>query len=98
MKSPTEHVPPLVLASALVSNVRLDAQVDKGQVFDVVVFGIDASDNAEPFAGIHIVAEPAKLVSQGREWEVGRGQIASIQLKACRKVLDSCTTERVRRA
>lgn len=55
--TPTKHVPSVVLATSLVSDVSLNPQPDQGQVFDNVFVRVDSTNDAEPFAIMNIMTK-----------------------------------------
>lgn len=80
----TEHVAALVLPASLISDIGLNAKVNKRQVLDGIFAGINAPDDTEPLAIIHAIAELAEFNAQSGKRKIGRAQVISVQSKACR--------------
>lgn len=66
----TEHVSTLVLATTLLRDVALDAQVNQRKVLDAKIGGVDAPNHAEPPAVVNIAAQLLELWPQGGERKV----------------------------
>lgn len=65
----TEHITALVLAASLLSNVGLDAEVDKSEVLDRIGGCVDSSNKSEAYAVIDVVAHFLELEPQSGERE-----------------------------
>jgi hypothetical protein len=78
-----EHVAPLVLAATLIGNVRLDSQINESQILDRIAGGINASDDTEAFAMVHITTQLLELGTECWKDEVVGIQDISIQLLVC---------------
>lgn len=73
----TEHVSTLVLATSLLCNVALDAQINQREVLDVEIGGVDAPNHAKALAVVNVAAHLLELWPQGGEREVpGLNQIS----------------------
>jgi len=78
----TEHVPLLVLTATLIGNISLNSKVNKSQVLNSIHAGINAPDDAESPALMHVTAELVEAGTKSRKWKIGRAQVTSIQFQA----------------
>ena len=81
-KEHTEHVSVLVLASLLAGNVALDAEPDHRGVLNGVLGNVEATNDAEATTVVNIIGHDLKLGAKGGEREVGRADIAAVELKS----------------
>lgn len=82
----------------LAADVRVDAQVDQGQILDRVGLGLDASDEAEALALIKVQTELVKLQAQLGQRECVTRDTGAIELKSwvCESVLYSHVKQDIR--
>lgn len=78
----TEHVTLAVLATTLVRNVGLDAEIDQGQVLHVIRGRVDASDNTEALAMMDLLAELVEFPTKSGQGEVVPVDGLAIELKS----------------
>jgi hypothetical protein len=67
------------LLATLISNIRLDPEIDDGEVLDRVIVWFEAPDHGKAFAMMDLLAQTVKLVSEPAQREVGRAHKISIQ-------------------
>ena len=79
----TKHVSPVVLASALISNMCLDSEPDHCEVLDGEITGIDAADDAESSAIVNCLSDVPELSSKSGQREVFAVDGITIKLESC---------------
>jgi hypothetical protein len=59
----TQHVSFAVLATMPIRNIRLDAEIEHGEILDGVLLRVQAADDPETPPGVDVLADPLKLLA-----------------------------------